>query len=92
MAIGENKEQSIIRIIEQTVIDDAYWISRERLVDEMNISELEIQDMINDSLEIVVNSDGDLTTRKLYKERSNSFCCWWLGISFTHFVRANSTA
>lgn len=64
------KEEDIAIYIEQYTIGRDYWVSKQKLADQLHIEPESLVDIIEKSNTIVLNSQGELTTRKLYKQKT----------------------
>ena len=67
----EMDENVIAHHIEQCAIDDDYWLQKSKLFEDLSISLDGLQKILENSDLIVMNSDGELTTRQLYKKRTS---------------------
>lgn len=64
------KDQDVANFIETCVIDKNYWVDKKQIANALEIPIDDLQDFIKDSQFIVINKEGKLTTRKLYKEKT----------------------
>ncbi|WP_456437408.1 hypothetical protein [Psychroserpens sp.] len=65
------KDQDVANCIETCVIDKNYWIDKKQIADVLEIPIDDLQDLLKNSQSIVINKEGKLTTRKLYKEKTS---------------------
>jgi len=73
MTSKEIKEQDIVNCIENRVTDNDYWVEKQEIAKELLTSVNTIQELIQQSSTIVINAEGELTTRKLYKQKTPFF-------------------
>lgn len=73
MIAKQIKAQDIANCIESCVIDNDYWIDKQQIAEQLEVSVDAIQDLIKESETIVINAEGELTTRTLYKQKTPFF-------------------
>ena len=73
MTTKQIKSQDIATCIENCVIDNDYWIDKKQIAEQLEVSVDAIQDLIKESETIVINAEGELTTRALYKQKTPFF-------------------
>lgn len=64
------REEDIAMCIEQCIVDEKYWIDKQKIADQLHITLENIEDVIEKSNIIILNNQGELTTRKLYKQNT----------------------
>lgn len=70
MSTNQIKDQDIVDCIENYAIDNAYWMDKQQVADELQVSVEALREIIQLSSTIVINAEGELTTRKLYKQKT----------------------
>ncbi|NQX84769.1 MAG: hypothetical protein HRT67_02405 [Flavobacteriaceae bacterium] len=73
MTTNQIKDQDIAHCIESCAIDNEYWIDKEQIAKQLQVPVDVIQKIVKKSQTIVLNSEGELTTRALYKQRTPFF-------------------
>ncbi|NQX85093.1 MAG: hypothetical protein HRT67_04195 [Flavobacteriaceae bacterium] len=73
MTSNQIKEQDIANCIENCAIESDYWVGKQEIAEYLHTSVDTIQELIQQSLTIVINAEGELTTRKLYKQKTPFF-------------------
>lgn len=70
--IGTNEldDNMIAKHIEQCAVEGDFWLQKKKLFKDLSISSDDLQSIIENSNLIVMNSEGELTTRKLYKKKT----------------------
>ena len=73
MTINQIKDQDIVECIENCALDNKYWFDKKLISEQLHVSIDIIQDIVKNSNNIVINAEGALTTRKLYKQKTPFF-------------------
>lgn len=73
MTTNQIKDQDIANCIENCAVENDYWIGKQELAEQLDTSVDAIQELIQQSSTIVINAEGELTTRKLYKQKTPFF-------------------
>ncbi|WP_158837808.1 hypothetical protein [Polaribacter sp. L3A8] len=65
------KDLDIVNCINAyAIIDNKYWVNKQQIAKQLDISVNELQDIVKNSETIVINNEGKLTTRKLYQQKT----------------------
>ena len=73
MTVNSIKDQDIVKCIETSADNTKYWVDKSKVVENLHIKIEDLQQLIQNSQTIVINKLGQLTTRKLYKEKTPFF-------------------
>ncbi|MDC8006026.1 hypothetical protein POV27_18385 [Aureisphaera galaxeae] len=64
------KEQDIADSIANCLEGNNYWITADRIAECLEVSVQEVEQIAVQSNKVLINGQGQLTTRQLYKERT----------------------
>lgn len=70
MISNQIKDQDITECIKNCANDNKYWFNKQQIAEQLDVSLEAIQDLLKKTQTIVINGQGELTTRELYKQKT----------------------
>ena len=70
MMTNQINDQDISECIKNCAEDNKYWFNKQQIAEHLDVSLDAIQDLLKESESIVINRQGELTTRELYKQKT----------------------
>ncbi|QTD39032.1 hypothetical protein JL193_07220 [Polaribacter batillariae] len=71
--INKIKDKDVVNCIEQCAVENKYWINKQEVAEKLKSSVDEIESIVLKSNNIILNGDGEITTRELYKKQTPFF-------------------